>query len=208
MQADCTHFNDVVYLAANLHRSTLCRLAAGSSSPLQGCSEGAVKCKMSSRWRRRRREIEIVAGWVRKLNPHKVQQLLLELDDEFAKGTADTNAAHDAGAPRASADTSMLSAPPLAPAAAGAAAEYGGVEAGGGVADGTLQSGTGACFGEVGNSSPSCAGGMSGGLPLLSHIGSNALQMNGCGSLPLDGWRVRRFSTAVRTGTSWVGKFR
>ena len=88
--------DDIVGLAARMQRSSLCLLASHCDSPLQVCAQGAAKCRLSSKWKRRCREVDVVAGWIRKLTPQKIQSFLAELEAELsAPGSLPTADAPD-----------------------------------------------------------------------------------------------------------------
>ena len=95
--------DDLVAWVALLHRGVMVRLARTSGRPIMGCGQGAVACSLPNRWRRRCREVDVVAGWVRKLTPERVEAFLSELDTVLGPRPEEAVASSDAR--EAAADT-------------------------------------------------------------------------------------------------------
>ena len=74
---------DLLTLVAHLHHDVLITLEEELGAPCQGLSVASRQLRMSSRLRRRCRELDIVYGWLRHLTVARAQRFRQEITEEL-----------------------------------------------------------------------------------------------------------------------------
>ena len=80
---------DILSLVARLRRQTLLRLSAALGEPLLGLSATSRRLPLTSRWKRKLREVDATLGLVEKITPASIEAFLAALDAELQYGAAD-----------------------------------------------------------------------------------------------------------------------
>ena len=70
-------------LLADLHRQMMVKFSKPTGQHLQGLGSGARLLRVSSRWQRRAREIDVAFGLARKITPASIAKYMADLDMEL-----------------------------------------------------------------------------------------------------------------------------
>ena len=74
---------DILTLVASLRRQVLLRLTEVLGEPLCGISLSARRLPISSKWRRKLRELDCTLGFIEKVSGHSVRKFMADLDAEL-----------------------------------------------------------------------------------------------------------------------------
>ena len=70
-------------LLADLHRQMMVKFSKPTGQHLQGLGSGARLLRLSNRWQRRAREIDVAFGLARKITPASIAKYMADLDMEL-----------------------------------------------------------------------------------------------------------------------------
>ena len=85
------HADDVFDLVTRLRRAVVVSLSEKVEGGVSGCGHGAKLAGLSSIWRRRCRELDILDGWVRKLSPALCQKFMSDFREQLNHCAGDTD---------------------------------------------------------------------------------------------------------------------